>query len=85
MYLLSIPMPMLFSVRLPIVKKFGLIALFSGGIFVMTAGTLRCVLILTVGLPVVLMYVALTKASRTQCKGQNKRVIGQFGRHLSPW
>ncbi|KAH7000305.1 hypothetical protein EDB80DRAFT_723667 [Ilyonectria destructans] len=46
-YLLSIPLPMLWSVRLPVPKKLGLIALFSGGIFVITAGTLRCVLILT--------------------------------------
>ncbi|KAK7398638.1 hypothetical protein QQX98_011998 [Neonectria punicea] len=47
-YLLSIPVPMLWSVRLPMPKKLGLVALFSGGIFVITAGTLRCILVLTV-------------------------------------
>ncbi|KAH7113532.1 hypothetical protein EDB81DRAFT_848667 [Dactylonectria macrodidyma] len=45
-YLLSIPMPMFWSVRIPTRKKIGLITLFSGGAFVMTAGVLRCVLIL---------------------------------------
>ncbi|KAH6893351.1 hypothetical protein B0T10DRAFT_482075 [Thelonectria olida] len=46
MYLLSIPLPMVFSVRLPVAKKLGLIALFSGGVFITSAGILRCVLIL---------------------------------------
>ncbi|KAH6869001.1 hypothetical protein B0T10DRAFT_370799, partial [Thelonectria olida] len=46
-FLLSIPVPMFWLVRLPITKKLGLIALFSGGVFVMAAGILRCVLILT--------------------------------------
>ncbi|KAH7144428.1 hypothetical protein B0J13DRAFT_44449 [Dactylonectria estremocensis] len=45
-FILSIPLPMLWSARLPLPKKLGLVALFSGGIFVFTAGTLRCVLIL---------------------------------------
>jgi hypothetical protein len=48
LYLLSIPVPMLWSARLPMPKKIGLITLFSGGIFVTAAGILRCVLIVTV-------------------------------------
>ncbi|EEU39499.1 uncharacterized protein NECHADRAFT_25451, partial [Fusarium vanettenii 77-13-4] len=47
LYLLSIPVPMLWSARLPMPKKLGLIFLFSGGIFVTAAGILRCVLIVT--------------------------------------
>ncbi|KAI3549809.1 hypothetical protein CPAR01_13677 [Colletotrichum paranaense] len=46
-YLLSIPIPMLWSARLPLRQKLGLIVLFSGGIFVTMAGILRCVLIIT--------------------------------------
>ncbi|KAM5353954.1 hypothetical protein ACJ41O_000604 [Fusarium nematophilum] len=47
LYLLSIPLPMLWQARLPLPKKLGLIMLFSGGIFVTAAGILRCVLIIT--------------------------------------
>jgi hypothetical protein len=46
LYLLLIPIPMLWGAHIPKVKKIGLIVLFSGGIFVMVAGLLRCVLIL---------------------------------------
>ncbi|OIW32605.1 hypothetical protein CONLIGDRAFT_712899 [Coniochaeta ligniaria NRRL 30616] len=46
-YLLTIPIPMLWQSRLPPFKKAGLIVLFSGGIFVTMAGILRCVLIIT--------------------------------------
>ncbi|KAI1840680.1 hypothetical protein JX266_013142 [Neoarthrinium moseri] len=45
-YLLTIPVPMLWSANIKLWKKLGLIVLFSGGIFVMMAGILRCVLIL---------------------------------------
>lgn len=48
LYLLSIPIPMLWASKLPLRKKFGLIILFSGGIFVTMAGILRCVLIISV-------------------------------------
>ncbi|KAE8160875.1 hypothetical protein BDV40DRAFT_269343 [Aspergillus tamarii] len=48
-YLISIPTPMLFKARLPWREKFELLVLFSGGIFVMAAGILRCVLIVTAG------------------------------------
>ncbi|KAK0715575.1 hypothetical protein B0H67DRAFT_490425, partial [Lasiosphaeris hirsuta] len=47
LYLLSIPIPMLWRASIKPVKKAGLILLFSGGAFVTMAGILRCVLILT--------------------------------------
>ncbi|KAL3449236.1 hypothetical protein BJX65DRAFT_306293 [Aspergillus insuetus] len=48
-YLISIPMPILFKARLPLREKLELLILFSGGVFVMAAGILRCVLIVTAG------------------------------------
>ncbi|KAJ6113234.1 hypothetical protein N7523_006551 [Penicillium sp. IBT 18751x] len=48
-YLISIPAPMLFKARLQWREKLELLILFSGGLFVMMAGILRCVLILTAG------------------------------------
>lgn len=51
-YLISIPAPMLFKARLRWREKLELLVLFSGGLFVMMAGILRCVLILTVRLRV---------------------------------
>ncbi|KAF2997475.1 hypothetical protein E8E14_003809 [Neopestalotiopsis sp. 37M] len=47
LYLLTIPIPMLWSAQIQLWKKLGLIVLFSGGIFVMMAGILRCVLIIS--------------------------------------
>jgi hypothetical protein len=47
-YLLAIPIPMLWGARIPKVKKYGLLVLFSGAVFVMVAGLLRCILILKV-------------------------------------
>lgn len=41
---------MLWKARLPWWEKIELLVLFSGGIFVMAAGILRCVLIVTVSL-----------------------------------
>ncbi|KAJ5325928.1 hypothetical protein MYU51_000995 [Penicillium brevicompactum] len=49
LYLISIPAPMLFKARLKWREKLELVILFSGGLFVMMAGILRCVLILTAG------------------------------------
>lgn len=49
-YLLCIPIPLLWSVKIKIWKKMGLITLFSGGIFITVAGILRGVLIVTVSL-----------------------------------
>ncbi|KAL1849545.1 hypothetical protein Plec18170_007453 [Paecilomyces lecythidis] len=48
-YLMTIPAPMLWTARLPLRRKLSLVVLFSGGLFVMMAGILRCVLILTAG------------------------------------
>ncbi|KAJ9245247.1 hypothetical protein DTO169E5_1114 [Paecilomyces variotii] len=48
-YLMTIPAPMLWRARLPLRRRLSLMALFSGGLFVMMAGILRCVLILTAG------------------------------------
>ena len=39
---------MLWGARIPKVKKYGLVVLFSGAVFVMVAGLLRCILILKV-------------------------------------
>ncbi|KAI2715131.1 hypothetical protein CBS147332_4785 [Penicillium roqueforti] len=49
LYLISIPAPMLVKARLEWREKLELLVLFSGGLFVMMAGILRCVLILTAG------------------------------------
>jgi len=51
LYLLSIPVPMLWQSSLKPMKKVGLIVLFSGGLFVVMCAILRCVYIVTVGLP----------------------------------
>jgi hypothetical protein len=45
-YLLSIPMPMLWKANLEIKRKLSLILVFGGGVFVMMAGILRCALII---------------------------------------
>ncbi|KAJ5365552.1 hypothetical protein N7517_008438 [Penicillium concentricum] len=49
LYLISIPAPLLLKARLKWREKLELLILFSGGLFVMMAGILRCVLILTAG------------------------------------
>ncbi|KAK8099581.1 uncharacterized protein PG998_012822 [Apiospora kogelbergensis] len=46
-YLLTIPIPMLWKANIRPMKKVALIVTFSGGIFVIIAGTLRSVLIIT--------------------------------------
>ncbi|KAK8092925.1 hypothetical protein PG999_014512, partial [Apiospora kogelbergensis] len=46
-YLLTIPIPMLWKANIRPMKKVALIVTFSGGIFVISAGTLRSVLIIT--------------------------------------
>ncbi|KAK8071289.1 hypothetical protein PG997_011492 [Apiospora hydei] len=46
-YLLTIPIPMLWASSIKPFKKAALIVMFSGGIFVTIAGTLRAVLIIT--------------------------------------
>ncbi|KAI1767222.1 hypothetical protein GGR53DRAFT_518623 [Hypoxylon sp. FL1150] len=47
LYLISIPVPMLWQSSLKPVKKIGLIVLFSGGLFVVACAILRCALIVT--------------------------------------
>ncbi|TPX07712.1 uncharacterized protein E0L32_010608 [Thyridium curvatum] len=42
-YLMTIPIPMVWTARLRPARKAGLILLFSGGLFVMGAGVMRCV------------------------------------------
>lgn len=46
MYLMSIPMPMLWKANLGTKRKLSLILVFGGGVFVMMAGILRCALII---------------------------------------
>ncbi|KAF1929000.1 uncharacterized protein M421DRAFT_61593 [Didymella exigua CBS 183.55] len=46
LYLMLIPMPMLWKASLEIKRKLSLILVFGGGVFVMMAGILRCVLII---------------------------------------
>lgn len=46
MFLMSIPMPMLWKANLEIKRKLSLILVFGGGVFVMMAGILRCALII---------------------------------------
>ncbi|KAL6808475.1 hypothetical protein J3E69DRAFT_351473 [Trichoderma sp. SZMC 28015] len=45
LYIISIPLPMLWTTTLKPWRKIGLIFLFSGGIFVVVCATLRCALI----------------------------------------
>lgn len=47
LYLISIPVPMLWQSSLKPFKKLGLMLLFSTGLFVVACATLRCVLIVT--------------------------------------
>jgi hypothetical protein len=47
LYLLSIPLPLLWVSQLQKWKKISLICLFSGGLFIVVCATLRCVLIVT--------------------------------------
>lgn len=46
LYLMSIPMPMLWKANLELKRKLSLILVFGGGVFVMMAGILRCALII---------------------------------------
>ncbi|KAM4060959.1 hypothetical protein HRG_012924 [Hirsutella rhossiliensis] len=47
LYLISIPLPMLWKSTLRPLRKLGLMVLFSGGLFVVVCATLRCILIVT--------------------------------------
>jgi hypothetical protein len=50
-YLLSIPVPMLWNSTLKPWKKAGLIFLFSGGVFIIACGLARAILIVAVSCP----------------------------------
>jgi hypothetical protein len=47
-YLLSIPLPLLWGVNISLRRRLTLMLLFSGALFIMMAGTIRAVTILTV-------------------------------------
>ena len=47
-YLLVLPLKLLWGIKLPPIKKAGVVVLFSGAIFIIVAGILRCVFILSV-------------------------------------
>lgn len=47
-YLLSIPLPLLWQVKINMKRKIPLMALFSGAAFVITAAIIRAVMIITV-------------------------------------
>ncbi|PQE24973.1 integral membrane pth11 protein [Rutstroemia sp. NJR-2017a BVV2] len=49
LYLMTIPLPLIFKSQLPTRKKITVLVLFSGGFLVMAFGILRCVSLLTVG------------------------------------
>ncbi|KAM0809765.1 hypothetical protein AB5N19_10112 [Seiridium cardinale] len=49
LYLLSIPLPLLWKVNISLRRKLSLMALFSGAVFVIMAGTIRAVVILSSG------------------------------------
>jgi hypothetical protein len=66
-YLLSIPLPMLWKASLKPLKKMGLMVLFGGGILVIACATLRCVLIITVNNDLTTMLATLYKTD-LQCR-----------------
>lgn len=46
LYLMSIPLPLLWKAQMPLKRKILLLTMFSGGFFIIAAAILRCVLIL---------------------------------------
>lgn len=59
LYLMSIPLPMLWETTMKTWKKIGLGILFSGGLIVVIFATVRCVLIATVSVRSVLAPLTL--------------------------
>lgn len=51
LYLMSIPIPMLWKANLVTWRKFSLLLVFCGGVFVITCGIIRCYIVLKVILP----------------------------------
>lgn len=76
---------MLFKARLRWREKLELLVLFSGGLFVMMAGILRCVLILTVSIdaPFNLISDLISDSSRLVQMVLNKLAAGHVARPSS--
>lgn len=86
LYLIMIPMPMLWKAAMPWVQKFWLIALFSCGLFVTMAAILRVVLLVSVcssNAPPS-QWLVLTTSSRTLSTVPCSLAHGQFARHSLP-
>lgn len=83
---MSIPLPMLWQARLKPIKKWGLLFLFSGGVFVVVCATLRCILIVTVSFPICCSYRTPTDCfpPRTPRTVHSSPDHGLFVRHSSP-
>lgn len=67
LYLLSIPLPMLFISTMKRWRKIGLMFLFGGGVLVIVCATVRCVIIVTVGS----RHTLCQKRSLTDLNAQN--------------
>lgn len=80
---------MLFKARLHWREKLELLVLFSGGLFVMMAGILRCVLILTVRLPFLFLLIfefsSNTEVSRLVPMVPSKLAAGPVVKPSSLW
>lgn len=74
LYLLSIPLPLLWKVNISLKRKLPLMALFSGAAFVIAAAIIRAVTISTVSFP----------ADKTICHTSRASIltksIGRYGR-----
>jgi hypothetical protein len=55
MYLLSIPLPLLWAVKINLKRKIPLVALFSGAAFVIAAAIIRAVSIISVSSKILLL------------------------------
>jgi hypothetical protein len=90
MYLMSIPMPMLWKASLETRKKLSLIVIFGGGVFVMMAGILRCALIIQVSSDImipharVIVIKSLTQSLRIPSTAPKQLAAGRAVRHSSP-
>lgn len=78
LYLLSIPLPMLWQAKLKPMKKWGLLFLFSGGLFVVVCATLRCILIVTVSLNYFCQEETATNASDLQDPQNGAQLAGSW-------
>lgn len=88
-YLIMIPMPMLWKAAMPPLQKFWLIALFSCGLFVTVAAVLRAVLLVLVclfllGIWYLVSGIRTNFFLRIPSMALSWRVRGQCERRLSP-